>query len=155
VINLSTFNILGLRGFFLSSPVKASISLTSVSNSGGAFNVTTTTSNGPLTVNFPASPVDFKLILGAKTSNSPVSVSLNPAYEGTFNLHTSSWFKSEANVNKEVVDPSGKDRKRNVVINNIGRGSLSGIVNWDGEGGHKIEGVVDASTSNFYVVLNL
>jgi len=154
VINLSIFNLLGLR-IFLSSPVKASISLTSVSNSGGAFNVTTTTSNGPLTVNFPVSPFDSKLTLGAKTSNGPVSVSLNPAYEGTFNLHSSSSFRAQGNVNKEVADPSGKDRKRNVVINNIGRGSLFGSVNWDGREGREVEGVVDASTSNFYVVLNL
>jgi hypothetical protein len=140
---------------FFSSPVKASISLTSFSDVGGAFNVTTTTSNGPLAVDFPASPVDSKLTLGAKTSNSPVSLSLNPAYEGSFKLQTSSWFKAEANVDKEVVDPSGKDRKRNVVIENTGRGSLSGSVNWDGDKGHEVEGVVDVSTSNFYVRLNL
>jgi len=113
------------------------------------------TSNGPLAVDFPAAPVDSKLTLHAKTSNSPVSVSLNPAYEGTFNLQTSSWFKAEANVDKGVVDPSGKDRKRNVVIENTGRGSLSGRVNWDGDKGHEVEGTAYVSTSNFYVRLNL
>ncbi|KIM36769.1 hypothetical protein M413DRAFT_13744 [Hebeloma cylindrosporum] len=137
------------------SPLKALVSLTSASDVGGAFNVTATTSNGPLGVGFPASPVDSKLILSAKTSNSPLAVSLNPAYEGSFNLRTSSWFKAEANVDKEVVDPSGKDRKRNVVIKDVGRGSLSGSVNWEGEEGREIEGSVDLSTSNFHVRVEL
>lgn len=134
--------------------MKASISLTSVSDVGGAFNVTTTTSNGPLAVDFPASPVDSKLTLSAKTSNSPAYVSLNPAYEGIFKLQTSPWFKAEVNVDKDVVDPSGKDRKRNVVIKDVVRGSLSGSVNWDGEDGREAEGVVDVST-HFHVKLNL
>jgi hypothetical protein len=135
--------------------MKASISLTSFSDVGGAFNITATTSNGPLAVDFPASPADSKLTLGAKTSNSPVSVSLNPAYEGTFKLQTSSWFKAEANIDKEVVDPSGKDRKRNVVIENAGRESLSGRVNWDGDEEREVEGVVDVFTSYSHVKLNL
>jgi hypothetical protein len=137
------------------SPLKASISLTSVAETGGSFTVNATTSNGPLAINFPASPVDSKLTLSAKTSNSPAAVCLNPAYEGTFDLHTTSWFTAEVKVDKEVVDPSGKDRKRNVDIKHEIRGSLSGSVNWEGEEGREVEGVVDVSTSNFYVVLSL
>jgi len=80
---------------------------------------------------------------------------LNPAYEGTFDLHTSPWFNAEVKVDKEVVDPSGKDRKRNVDIKQDIRGSLSGSVNWEGKEGREVEGVVDVATSNFYVVLSL
>jgi len=65
--------------------VKALINLTSFSHIGGAFEVTTMTSfNGPLAV-------DSILTLGAKTSNSPVPVSLNTAHEGTFKLQTLSY----------------------------------------------------------------
>ena len=98
---------------------------------GGSFDVTTGTSNGRLDIDFPASPPDSLLKFGGKTSNAGVQVSLNPAYEGSFLLETSSVFKPRVHPGRNVVDPSGRNRKRSLNIKQLGKSVASGDVFWD------------------------
>ncbi|KAF8911655.1 hypothetical protein CPB84DRAFT_1762498 [Gymnopilus junonius] len=133
--------------------IEAHTSLTSASGSGGSFEVTTSTSNAPLVVTFPASPVDSKLNLKGSTSNAQAAVFLHPAYEGSFDLHTS-LARPSVNRNPEVEDPTGQGRKRVLEISNYGRPSTTGNVYW-GAGERKSEGSVVVRTSISPVVLAL
>jgi len=133
--------------------LEADVSLTSNSASGGSFNVTATSSNAPLRVTFPASPLDSKLNFNGRTSNGHATVSLNPAYEGSFNLQTSSIFSASLNRNPNVKDPSGKERKRQVQYRTIGKGVLTGEVHWDAK--QKNQGLVTVRTSNSPILLEI
>ncbi|KDR84319.1 hypothetical protein GALMADRAFT_237095 [Galerina marginata CBS 339.88] len=135
-------------------PLHADISLTSASGTGGSFDITTTTSNSPLRVTFSDSPVDSRLSLKASTSNSPATVSLHPAYEGTFTVQTS-LFGPTLRRKSDVEDPSGEGRERNVKFGSIGKGPrvLTGEVYWDEK--RKDEGAVSVRTSNSPVVLEI
>jgi hypothetical protein len=133
--------------------LEADISLISAAGSGGAFNIVATTSNSPLRVDFPASPIDSKLSLKAATSNSPAVVSLNPAYEGSFTLQTS---RLSASIRRkaEVEDPTGKERKRQVNYRTIGKRIVTGEVYWESDE-KTAAGVVDVRTSNSPIVLEI
>ena len=109
-------------------------------------------------IEFPAAPPDSTLNFGGKTSNAGVSVSLNPAYEGSFLLETSKYSKTHINADRTVVDPSGRDRKRWFNITQVGGNIASGEVSWD----HAIEqevsraaGSVNLVTSNANIDMNL
>lgn len=142
------------------SAVESSIGLTSDKGIGGSFDVATGTSNGPLDIKFPEAPVNSTLKLYGKTSNAGVSVSLNPAYEGSFLLKTSNIFKPRINEDKNVVDPSGKNRKRSLNIKKAKRKVVFGVVFWE-EATEELEevskpaGTVYLRTSNANVDLNL
>lgn len=142
----------------LFSAVKSRISLISEEGTGGSFDVTTSTSNGPLDIEFPAAPPDSILNFGGKTSNAEASVSLNPAYEGSFFLHASNVFKPRINQDTTVVDPSGRNRKRSL---NIEQGKkkkiVSGEVFWDDATEQEVSkaGSVFVRTSNANLDLNL
>jgi len=129
--------------------IDSRVSLTTASH-GGRYLVTARTSNGPLNVNFPTSPLDSTLKLVAATSNSLAFVSLGPAYEGTFSLSTSNF--SPSVTRRGVEDPSGNGRKRNVDTSTSGRGVLSGSVSWSGRRG---SGAVEVKSSNSPVILEL
>ena len=133
--------------------IDARTTLSSASGSGGTFNVTTRTSNGPLLVTFPDSPVNSTLNLDAHSSTSLVTIALHAAYEGSFDLHTS---LAQASIRERVgvEDPTGEGRKRHVDIKRIVRGSASGNIYW-GEGERKNEGSVTASTSISPVIIEL
>ncbi|KAF9558107.1 hypothetical protein CPC08DRAFT_724679 [Agrocybe pediades] len=133
--------------------VAASISLlaTSKHNTGGSFTVSTTTTNGRLNVDFPASPVDSTLDYNARTSNGYATVSLNPAYEGTFNLYTSN-SSPKVEQRRSVEDPSGKKRQRTVHVKN---GPIKHVVSGDVSWGGKAEGKVVVSTSNSALLLKV
>ncbi|KAF5385840.1 hypothetical protein D9615_002327 [Tricholomella constricta] len=129
--------------------IDSRVSLTSVYE-GGRYLVTAISSNGPVSVKFPTSPMDSTLKLQATTSNSPASVSLDPAYEGTLALSTSNFAPS---VRQRVVkDPSGKGRKRTVETSTLGRGVLRGSVSWSGQEG---PGTVQVRSSNSPVTVAL
>ena len=121
--------------------------------------MTTGTSNARLDIEFPAAPPDSVLRFAGKTYNAGVSVSLNPAYEGSFLLRTSNIFKPRVNLDKTVVDPSGRDRKRSLNIKLEGRKVVSGEVFWDDateqEEVSKAAGSVYLRTSNANIDLNL
>jgi len=133
--------------------LEADVSLVSASGSGGSFNIGARTSNSPLRVAFPASPIDSKLLFQGTTSNSPATVSLNPAYEGSFTLSTS---RLGASIHRKagVEDPSGKERKRVInALNERGR-VLTGRVYWESDE-NKAQGMVGVQTSNSPVVLEI
>lgn len=138
------------------SAIDADISLISTSGSGGVFDVTTTTSNSDLNIDFPASPVNSHLEVLARTSNGFANIYLNPAYEGRFSLATSSVFRTSVHEHKEVVDPSGRGRTRQLQYKQIGRGTLEGTVQWQGsKSEEKPKGVVVVRTSNSPISLDL
>ena len=98
------------------------------------------------------------LKFGGKTSNAGASVFLNPAYEGSFLLHTSNIFKPRINQDKCVVDPSGRNRKRSLNIKPTGINVGSGQVFWDDATEQKVSkaaGSVYMHTSNANIDLNL
>ncbi|KAF8959957.1 hypothetical protein BDZ97DRAFT_1761106 [Flammula alnicola] len=136
--------------------IEATVNLSSSSGEGGSFDVSTTTTNSPVYVTFPDAPVDSNLLLEAKTTNSPAKVFLHPTYEGSFDLQTSSVFRSELNVHHDVTDPSGKERKRDVQINTVGRGHTHGSVKWvEEDKKHESAGAVVIRTTNSPAVLDL
>ncbi|KAG5731771.1 hypothetical protein E4T56_gene816 [Termitomyces sp. T112] len=116
----------------------------------GRFMVTATTSNAPLTVAFPSSPVDSTLRLSASTSNGHALLSLHPTYEGQFSMTTSNdrpWIRPH-----DVADPSGKGRVRQVLTTSLGHNTLSGRVSWSNVEG---PGRVELRSSNAAVVIEL
>ena len=109
-------------------------------------------------IEFPDAPPDSILKFGGETSNAGASVSVNPAYEGSFLLHTSSIFKPQINQDKDVVDPSGKNRKRSINIKQAGINVVSGQVIWDDATEKKVSkaaGSVYMHTSNADIDLTL
>ena len=109
-------------------------------------------------IKFPAAPPDSILKFAGKTSNAGVSVSLNPAYEGSLLLQTSLIFKPRINQDSSVVDPSGRNRKRLLNIKNIGRRVVSGEVFWSDATEKEAAGSAGSvlvHTSNANIDLNL
>lgn len=139
--------------FLLFSHITSRISLISDKGLGGVFRVSSSTSNGRLDIDFPAAPPDSILEFGGTTSNAGVAVSLNPAYEGRFLLRTSI-AKPQINPDESVTDPSGRNRKRSLSINQDGRQAIFGEVFWDDATELKA-GTVFLRTSNARIDLNL
>ncbi|KAF8161544.1 hypothetical protein B0H34DRAFT_857928 [Crassisporium funariophilum] len=137
------------------SPIESNISLLSSKGSGGVFDVSASTSNSRLHVNFPAAPMDSTLRFTGRTSNAPATAFLNPSYEGSFNLQTSR-LGAVVNDHKGVEDPSGKKRKRIVQSTQQGGDSLLGSVYWADDGGPlKLQGEVILTTYHARVALVL
>jgi len=135
--------------------VSSRISLISEKSLGGLFDVVTSTSNGRLDIDFPAAPPDSILHLAGETSNAEVVVSLNPAYEGSFLLTTSN-AEPQINSDENVIDPSGRNRKRSLNIKQEGKGVALGDVFWDPEDAMVSKaGSVIIDTSNAKIDLNL
>lgn len=132
------------------SKLEANVDLVSSSENGGSYAVTASTTNSPLRVAFPTSPVDSTLKLSATTTNSPAAVSLHPSYEGSFELSTTQFLPKL--VKHDASDPSGRERKRNVELGSTSRGSLRGRVSWsDNEG----PGSVFVKSTNAFITLEL
>ena len=126
----------------------------------GRFNVTTTTTNSPLTVHFTSQPVDSSLIFKGQTTNSPALVSLAPAYEGDFTLATT--LNNEESIqirkNDDVEDPSGAGRRRIVSSrhhHDYRQTKVSGSVRWFVPMHHDGDSLVEVETSNGAVTLEL
>lgn len=129
--------------------IDSRVSLTSPYE-GGRYLVTAASSNGPVTVRFPTSPLDSVLKLSASTSNSPAFVSLDPAYEGSLALSTSNF--SPLLQRRNTKDPAGKGRTRHIKVNSYGRSVLKGSVSWSGWDG---SGTVEVNSSNSPVTLEI
>jgi len=141
------------------APIVANVSLLTSSSkatsgqSGGSYNIRTTTSNAPLNVSFPTSPVDSALEFYGSTSNNPAEISLHSAYQGSFSIATS-LFGASVIIDHDVEDPSGRGRQRNVVISGKHiSNKASGEVWWGKERTSK--GNVHLETSILPVVLRL
>ena len=111
-------------------------------------------------IEFPDAPPDSILKFGGKTSYAGASVFLNPAYEGSFLVHTSNVFKPQIYRDKCAVDPSGKNRKRTLnIYKQAGINVVSGQVFWDDATEQKVSskpaGSVYMHTSNANIDLNL
>ncbi|KAK2467427.1 hypothetical protein APHAL10511_000662 [Amanita phalloides] len=120
-------------------------------STGGDFEIVATTSNSPLRVRIREAPLDSKLSLNAKSSNSPVDVVLHPAFEGDFEVSTVHFWPS-VSVNSAARDPSGGGRVRDVQVSR-NKNHVSGSVSWSDEG--KGRGRVDVKTTNSPAVLRL
>ncbi|KAJ7167980.1 hypothetical protein C8R46DRAFT_951099 [Mycena filopes] len=87
---------------------KVTLTTNASKDKGGAFNVLARTSNGPLNLSVPGSPVQSKLTLNAITSNARAEVRLHRAYQGAFAVSTSSHFPVEV----RRLDGSEEDSRR-------------------------------------------
>ncbi|KAH9042745.1 hypothetical protein EDB85DRAFT_1916640 [Lactarius pseudohatsudake] len=98
--------------------INAGITLMSNSSSGtgGAFGVSTHTTNSPIEVIYDDSPVDSVLKFDAASTNSRVHTALHRAYEGTFALATTNGWCQR--------------RKRSLTKRYVGRNRVFGKVEW-------------------------
>ena len=104
------------------------------------------TKNGAVGLHFTESPVGAVLKCTAKSTIGPVDVALSPAYEGKFS--GSSVIGAAIVVERNVEDPEGKGRHREVVRHRAGK-NVDGTVFWvESDGSHEEnESSVEASTS--------
>lgn len=117
------------------------------------YNVKAETSNGPINVHFPQHQPYCHLDLIAKSSNGVATVRLQPAYEGTIDLSTSSTYRADVIYNADVEDPAGHGRKRDIQRKFSSRGRYTGYVGWGS--GAPVDGSVVVKTSNAQTVLDL
>jgi hypothetical protein len=136
------------------SHIDSTVSLSADSNWEGKFDVSATTSNAKLNLEYDDAPVNARLTSKAKTSNGRASVKMHPAFEGTFELKTS----NASPVLRDVrpSDPSGRGRRR--TLNQYqNKKTISGSVywvDWNGRGG-ELKSSSTVATSNAQVVVEL
>ncbi|KAF9047816.1 hypothetical protein BJ165DRAFT_1344818, partial [Panaeolus papilionaceus] len=130
----------------------AAFSLTSDSKKGGEFDVTASTTNSKLDVQFPVQPLDSVLRFKGTTTNGQARLSLNPAFEGKFEGHTTN-AQGSVEVDHSVSDPSGKNRKRNVSVVQTKNRNVYGSAYWSDN--HDVEGTAFLKTSNGRLTLRL
>ena len=121
---------------------------------GGAFDVKATTTNSHVNVVVSEAPVDSKLDLVAHSSNGPIWAKLHPTFDGSFSIHTSSFARPTLQWDRNVEDPAGRGRNRDVSIHRQGRGTVEGETHWE-HGKTEISGSVQLQTSNAGIHLNL
>ncbi|KAJ7749948.1 hypothetical protein B0H16DRAFT_1724830 [Mycena metata] len=124
----------------------AKVTLSTKAHKGGNYSVLGRTSNGPLAISIPGSPIASALNLNARTSNAAAEVKLHGAYQGTFGVSTS--LRASANVTR--LDKSGDD-SRHIDFDSNRRGEVRGSV-YEKESGKEL-GEVRVRTSNAPVVL--
>lgn len=110
------------------APLDARVSLTTASGYAGEFGVDAQTANAPLKLTYANSPVHSQLISKARTTNSPTTVRLHSAFEGSFSLSS---FIGPSLEQHSVEDPAGKGRERHVTASRS-RGHIQGSVRWVG-----------------------
>ncbi|KAF7289248.1 hypothetical protein MIND_01386300 [Mycena indigotica] len=140
--------------------INAVVDLISTSNSGGSFLVQPKTSNGRLTTTIKSLPIDGKLKLEARTSNSLAQVALPLTYEGGFSLATSNAATLVQRRGSSERDPKCPDsgecegqRSRTVSTRMVRKTSAAGVVHWDAKNAQR--GDVSLKTSNGGVTLVL
>ncbi|KAI0827710.1 hypothetical protein BC628DRAFT_1409631 [Trametes gibbosa] len=119
----------------------------------GAYRVNARTDNAPAKVSITSAPANSLLNASAVSSNAPVVFGAHPAFEGTFELH-STWFtppKVEDRQNAE--DPLRRGRRRNVQVRNVNRGAIRGEVGWEPKHENAKSGHIGLETSNAHVTL--
>lgn len=111
-------------------------------------------SNGGIKLQYEDAPSRARLVSDARTSNSPASVVMHPAFEGTFEVSTSNSRPVVRDTRPE--DPSGAGRRR-VVNQTTSRSTISGTAYWAGNEGARRggESVCTVHTSNGRVSLDL
>ncbi|KAJ3988946.1 hypothetical protein F5890DRAFT_1471100 [Lentinula detonsa] len=116
------------------SPIEASISLFSfdsgeTSSSDGVYRVRAHNANGPVKITFPTAPINSTVRLDAKTARAPVNVQMHNTFEGAFTVHTTP-FDKKVIVAEEGPDPEERDRKRNLIFDDLHGGISKGHVYW-------------------------
>ena len=96
--------------------------------------------------------MDSVLTYKGATSNSPATLALAPAFEGKFDISTSSWFTARVEQDDKVEDPTGAGRKRRVYAVRARSPALSGEIGW---GDHVGKSSAELSTSNSRITLSL
>ncbi|KAH9177519.1 hypothetical protein EDB89DRAFT_1933049 [Lactarius sanguifluus] len=137
--------------------INAGISLMSNSSSGtgGAFGVSTHTTNSPIEVIYDDSPVDSVLKFDAASTNSRVHTALHRAYEGTFVLATTNGGVVLDRL-RDNEDPSGQGRKRSLTKRYVGRNRVFGKVEWvPPSSDHDRSGSVNVATTNDVITLTI
>ncbi|KAM5544972.1 hypothetical protein V8D89_001083 [Ganoderma adspersum] len=112
---------------------KISLRTTSPFRIGGSFSVSASTRNGALDLSFPEQPVDSTLTLSARTSNSPATVRLHPAFEGQFELATANGHLAFA-PNEGAEDPARRGRTRSWALTERTMKVRQGFVTWGSPG---------------------
>ncbi|KAI6106190.1 hypothetical protein EDD16DRAFT_196987 [Pisolithus croceorrhizus] len=113
------------------SLIQSEITLSTPSNTGGAFEVSARTSNSPISLRYADSPLESFLASSAVTSNSDACVKMHSTFEGSFELTTSN-SSSSLKVRRGDVDPAGRGRQRVVAQHRAGN-VTSGTVSWGPE----------------------
>lgn len=136
--------------------ITADISLISNTSSGagGAFSVSTQTTNGPIEVVYDDSPVDSVLTFYAMSTNSPVHAVLHHAYEGTFALATTN-AGAGLECMRDVEDPSGRGRERSLTKHSVDRNRIFGKVEWVPSIDYNRDGYVDIATTNYVIAVTV
>jgi len=102
------------------------------STTGGAFTITSLTSNARMEQMFTAAPSYSSLILNAKTSNAGTSVQLHPSFEGSFHLRSSNaGIPRVLGIDEPQPDPSGDGRKRRIEMTRVVKNFVEGWVRWE------------------------
>ncbi|KAI8978249.1 hypothetical protein BD414DRAFT_495020 [Trametes punicea] len=139
-----------LRVSTANAAIKANVHLNAdgLDTPGGAFRVDARSSNGPVDLAFAESPANSLLNASAVSSNAPVRVAAHPAFEGTFELH-SSWYTPPSVIkDRPVEDPLGERRRRNVQVNTTKNRAIRGQVDWVPKHDGAKNGHIGLETSN-------
>lgn len=118
------------------------------------FNFDARSSNGGLHLNVKHMPLDSRLSMSAKTSNGIVNTWLPPAFEGSFELSTSSMTTPVVDMEKKD-DPWGRGRTRTASGVTNGRKQMTGNVYWGDKPDKDPKSSLTARTSNAPVTLYL
>ncbi|KAJ7025636.1 hypothetical protein C8F04DRAFT_1127596 [Mycena alexandri] len=124
----------------------AKVTLSTKAHMGGRYSVLGRTSNGPLAISIPGSPVESELHLNALTSNAAAEVKLHNTYQGAFGVSTSSQWS--ARVTR--LDQSDDD-SRHLHFDSNRKGEVGGSI--FAKEGNKGLGEVRVRTSNAQAVL--
>jgi len=102
------------------------------STTGGAFTVTSKTSNARVEHTFPTAPSYSSLNLNSQTSNAGTSVQLHPSYEGSFHLRSSNAGPPRViGADEPERDPSGDRRRRRVEMTRVVKNFVEGWIRWE------------------------
>jgi hypothetical protein len=139
--------------------LNSSIEETSSFMSGvnGSFAIKAFNTQGPNNITTLSQPASSILTLESITTHSPNTVSLSPGYEGAFELITARSNSRVVGVDAQPEDPSGKDRDRQVSINEVIAGLVKGTVAWvdTGDVAEYVGGSVKVINANAINTLNL
>lgn len=132
--------------------VASEVALISDANAGGKFDVDATSTNGFVDLAFTESPVGSVLKAVAATTNGEVKVAVPSTFEGSY--FGSTLVGKVFVMERDVEDPEGKGRRREIVKNRLGN-RVEGTVYWvESDGSHgENESLVKAITTTSSVNL--
>ncbi|PCH35697.1 hypothetical protein WOLCODRAFT_166424 [Wolfiporia cocos MD-104 SS10] len=133
-------------------PVESRISLFSGPAKRGDFNVLVETTRGRMNLDFDTSPLDARLKLLAKTTDSPATISMNRVLEGTYKLVSNG--KITVPFYSFAEDSSGQGRVR-ALLEAHQNGYVEGFYTRQGIPYHGGQGNTVVETTNAPITLSL